>query len=52
MRWPTARTVPEARQFYAEAMRGQKHVEYLQGFRFQVLCTPQGDPDQEALAQR
>ncbi len=46
------RSVKEARQFYAETMRDKKHAEYLQGFRFQVPRAPQGDPDQEVLAQR
>ncbi|MGH8069803.1 MAG: hypothetical protein ACRERE_32080 [Candidatus Entotheonellia bacterium] len=45
-------TVLEEQQFYAAAMRDQKHVEYLQGLRFQVPRTPQGDLDQEVLAQR
>jgi hypothetical protein len=45
-------SVAEARQFYAEAMRDKQHLEYLQGFRFQVPRAPQGDPDQEVLGQR
>jgi hypothetical protein len=47
------KSVPEARQFYADAMQEQqKHAAYLQGFRFQVPRTAQGDPDREILAQR
>lgn len=46
------KTVEEAREFYAEAMREMKHSEYKQGFLFQVAATYQGDRDQEVLARR
>jgi hypothetical protein len=46
------RSLREARQFYAEAMRDNTHMEYLQGFRFQVLRTPHGDSDQVVVVQR
>ncbi len=46
------KSVAEARQFYTEAVREKKHPEYMQGFRFQVPRTAQGDPDREVLAQR
>jgi hypothetical protein len=46
------RTVAQARQFYAEIMQADKPVEYLQGLRFQVPRTTQGDPDRALLASR
>jgi hypothetical protein len=46
------RSVTEARQFYAQVMQANKPAEYLQGFRFQVPRTAQGDPDRQMLARR
>jgi hypothetical protein len=46
------RSVAQARQFYAEVMRERKPTEYLQGLRFQVPRSAQGDPDHELLASR
>jgi hypothetical protein len=46
------RSVAQARQFYAEVMRERKPIEYLQGLRFQVPRSAQGDPDRELLASR
>jgi hypothetical protein len=47
-----SRSVKEARQFYAQAMQEMKPAEYLQGLRFGVPRTAQGDPDREVLARR
>jgi catechol 2,3-dioxygenase-like lactoylglutathione lyase family enzyme len=44
--------VEEARRFYAEAVRGMRHVEYKQGFRFPVSRSDQGDPDHEVVPAR
>ena len=46
------RSADQARQFYAEVMQAQKPAEYLQGLRFQVPRTAQGDPDRQLLALR
>lgn len=46
------RSVAQARQFYAEVMRQRRPPEYLQGLRFQVPRTAQGDPDRELMASR
>jgi hypothetical protein len=46
------RSVTEARQFYAQAMQEMKPAEYLQGLRFGVPRTAQGDPDRAVLARR
>lgn len=46
------RSVSQARQFYAEVMRERRPIEYLQGLRFQVPRTAQGDPDRELMASR
>ena len=46
------RSADQARQFYLEVMREQKPAEYLQGLRFQVPRTAQGDPDRQILALR
>jgi hypothetical protein len=46
------RSVAQARQFYAEVMRERRPTEYLQGLRFQVPRTAQGDPDRQLMASR
>lgn len=46
------RSVAEARQFYAQVMQEMTPAEYLQGLRFQVPRTAQGDPDRVVLARR
>jgi hypothetical protein len=46
------RSAAEARQFYAKVMQEQSPSEYLQGLRFQVPRSAQGDPDRELLARR
>lgn len=44
------KTVTEAREFYAEAMRDMKHPEYKQGLLFDVASRNQGDRDEEVFA--
>ncbi len=44
------KTVAEAREFYAEAMREMKHPEYKQGLLFDVATRNQGDRDEEVFA--
>jgi hypothetical protein len=46
------RGAAEARQFYAQVMQEMRPAEYLQGLRFQVPRTAQGDPDRVVLARR
>ncbi len=46
------RSVAQARQFYAEVMQEKRPTEYLQGLRFQVPRTAQGDPDRQLMASR
>jgi hypothetical protein len=46
------RGVTEARQFYAQVMQEKKPAEYLQGLRFRVPSTAQGDLDRALLARR
>jgi hypothetical protein len=46
------RGVTEARQFYAQVMQEGQPMEYVQGLRFQVPRTAQGDPDRQILARR
>jgi hypothetical protein len=46
------RSAAEARQFYAQVMQAMQPAEYLQGLRFRVPRTAQGDPDREILARR
>ena len=46
------RSVAQALQFYAEVMQEKKPTEYLQGLRFQVPRTTQGDPDRQLMASR
>jgi hypothetical protein len=46
------RSVAQARQFYAEVMQEKRPTEYLQGLRFQVPRTAQGDPDRQFMASR
>jgi len=46
------RSVAQARQFYAEVMQEKRPTEYLEGLRFQVPRTAQGDPDRQLMASR
>jgi hypothetical protein len=46
------RSAAEARQFYAQVTQEMRPAEYLQGLRFQVPRTAQGDPDRVVLARR
>jgi hypothetical protein len=46
------RSAAEARQFYAQVMQEMRPAEYLQGLRFQVPRTAQGDPDRVVLVRR
>jgi len=46
------RSVAQARQFYTEVMQEKRPTEYLQGLRFQVPRTAQGDPDRQLMASR
>ncbi|MCA1574073.1 MAG: hypothetical protein LC770_05950 [Acidobacteria bacterium] len=43
------RSVKDARNFYAEAIREMKHMEYMKGFLFQVSNSEQGDADKEVM---
>jgi hypothetical protein len=46
------RSVAQARQFYVEVMQEKRPTEHLQGLRFQVPRTTQGDPDRQLIASR